>query len=247
MKKLLLKLRSALFRGIFFCAYLPLAVIYRPRIVYTDEAAKQALRSPCIIICNHTSHKDGLLISRLLLKYRVFTFVAKDWYEKPALRPLFSSLNYIPLDRFSFDTQWLDAGLERLKNGNPLLIFPEGRTSKTGVMHPFHYGFLYIAKRAGVPIVKTCLICDYKPFHRQKLIIGSLFERDLNAKGRPSAVLGGYAAECRAELEELIRDNGGPVVLQTEAEKTEAPAAPSQPDNQESVSSAESTPPMAKL
>lgn len=209
-------------RGAFFCIYPLLAIIYRPKVIYTAADAKRVLRSPCIIVCNHTSHKDGLLISRLLLKYGAFTFVAKDWYEKPKLRPLFSSLNFLPIDRNAMDTEWLDIGLEKLRDGSPILIFPEGRTSKSGVMREFHPGFLYIAKRAGVPIVPMCLVCDYKPFHRQKLVVGAPYQPDLTVKGRPSVILSGYAAECRGMIEELVRANGGPIVLEAEADDSAA-------------------------
>lgn len=214
LKKLLSSLKRKLIRGIFFCLYPILALIYRPRVIYTSQQARDALRSPCIIVCNHTSHKDGLLISRLLLKYGAFTFVAKDWYERPKLKPLFSSLDFLPIDRNSMDTAWLDMGLEKLRAGSPILIFPEGRTSKTGVMNEFHPGFLYIAKRAEVPVIPTCLVCDYKPFHRQKLVIGAPYQPDLTVKGRPSVILSGYAAECRRIIEELVIANGGPIVLE---------------------------------
>lgn len=221
MKKLFNKLKGAVIRGVFFCIYPFLALVYRPKVIYTDKSTKQVLRSPCIIVCNHTSHKDGLLISRLLLKYNVFTFVARDWYDKPKLKPLFSSLNFLPINRNDMDTEWLDAGLGKLKNGDPILIFPEGRTSKTGVMNEFHPGFLYIAKRANVPVIPMCLVCDYKPFHRQKLVVSTPYTPDLTVKGRPSVILSGYAAECRAIIEKLVKDNGGPIVLEAPKEAPE--------------------------
>lgn len=207
MKKLIKKLYGTVIRGVFFCLYPILAIIYRPKITYTDENAKKAMHSPCIFVCNHTSHKDGLLISRLLLKYKTYTFVARDWYDKPRLKPLFSSLNFLPIDRNDMDTAWLDSGLNKLKEGKTILIFPEGKTSKTGVMNKFHPGFLYIAKRANIPIIPMCLICDYKPFHRQRLIVGSVYSPDLSVKGRPSVILSGYADECKSLIEKLKTEN----------------------------------------
>jgi 1-acyl-sn-glycerol-3-phosphate acyltransferase len=54
----------------------------------------------------------------------------------------------------------LDAVRERLQEGFPVLVFPEGTRSPLGGMHRFRRGAFEIAQRAGVPVVPLFLRCD---------------------------------------------------------------------------------------
>lgn len=49
-----------------------------------------------------------------------------------------------------------------LKNGHPLVIFPEGTRSKGDVIGPFKSGAFHIARKAKVPIVPVCMDGTYK-------------------------------------------------------------------------------------
>jgi 1-acyl-sn-glycerol-3-phosphate acyltransferase len=44
-----------------------------------------------------------------------------------------------------------------LRDGKPLLVFPEGTRSEDGVLKPFKNGGFYAAVRAGVPVVPVAL------------------------------------------------------------------------------------------
>jgi 1-acyl-sn-glycerol-3-phosphate acyltransferase len=50
--------------------------------------------------------------------------------------------------------------LERLEEGQPVLIFPEGTRSPEDELHPFQRGAFEAAKRAGVPIVPVFVATD---------------------------------------------------------------------------------------
>ena len=49
-----------------------------------------------------------------------------------------------------------------LKEGKPLLIFPEGTRSEDGIVRPFKNGGFYAALRAGVPVVPVALEGTHK-------------------------------------------------------------------------------------
>lgn len=55
-------------------------------------------------------------------------------------------------------------GLERLKEGTSIVIFPEGSRSRDGEIHNFKEGAFLLAKEAGVPIL-PCVIDGGKTFH----------------------------------------------------------------------------------
>lgn len=192
-------------RGLFALSIVYFKARFFSKVVYTDKRAIMELTkvTPVVFVCNHTSHSDGLFVTRMIRKYRAYTYVAADWYEKKFAKPFFQSLDYIPLNRFDLDTAWLDAGLEKVKEGRSILIFPEGKTSKTE-MNEFKPGFLYLAKRADIPVVPMCVVGKYKTFHRQTLVIGTPVPMDLKERGRPSATLAKYSRVCRDEVQKLL-------------------------------------------
>ncbi len=49
-----------------------------------------------------------------------------------------------------------------LRDGKPLLVFPEGTRSEDGIVRPFKNGGFYAAVRAGVPVVPVALDGTYK-------------------------------------------------------------------------------------
>ncbi len=147
-------------------------LIYRPKLIFVGEGAREAFTSPCVIVSNHKTHLDGTLLP-LALRRRVTTFVARDWYDKPRLRPLFTRLPYLPMDRKNMDTEWLSLGEAALAEGKRILLFPEGRTSRTDELHPFQPGFALLARRAGVPVVPVAIPPVYRKFRRNPILIGA--------------------------------------------------------------------------
>lgn len=202
------KIGKGIFKGfvrvLFFLSIVYFKARFFSRVIYTDKKAlKEAAKKPCIFISNHTSHSDGLFVTRMTAKYRPYTYIARDWYEKKFAKPFFDALDYIPMDRKDLDTSWLEKGLGKIKDGYSILIFPEGRTSKT-VMNEFKPGFLYLAKRADIPVIPMCVIGKYKTFRRQTLVIGEPIKMDLKEKGRPSVILKKYSDVCQGEVQKLI-------------------------------------------
>lgn len=85
---------------------------------------------------------------------RRMRFMGKDSVWK--IRPvgwLASSLGAFPVTRGSADRQALRRGIEVLEAGEPLVLFPEGERKSGPVVQPLFDGAVYVALRAGVPIV----------------------------------------------------------------------------------------------
>lgn len=202
LKRATAKLAFAIANGV-------IRILYPPKITWEDKTVtKEILKKPCVVYSNHTSHVDGFYLTRLLGKYHVHTFVARDWYDKKKLNWLFRNLPYIPMNRQEMDTSWLSMGLEKIKNGCPVYIFPEGHTSKNGELDEFKPGFLMMAKQAGIPVVPICIDGRFRLFHRMHIIIGKPVDVDLYEDGRPSVVLKKCAVTCRERIYEL-RDTYG--------------------------------------
>lgn len=178
-------------------------ILYPPKITWVNKQnTKEALKKGCVIYSNHTSHVDGLYMPRILSRYKVNTFVARDWYDKKKINWLFRNLPYIPMNRKDMDTEWLDLGVAKINDKKPIYIFPEGKTSK-GEMGEFKPGFLMLAKRTKAGVVPICIDGNFKKFHRIHIIIGEEMKLDLEEEGRPSIVLKKYSAQCKEKILEL--------------------------------------------
>jgi len=163
-------------------------------------------RGPALIIANHTSHFDSVIALSVLpeqLFDRTAIVAAADRFYTNWLKGARQSLRYnaFPITRGGGKaalaySQWL------LKNGWSLLIFPEGRRSRTGEQLAFHPGPAIMALSCQVPVV---------PIHIQGAIdILPAGER----QSRPAAV--------RARIGEPIRLGEGTSVSEATALMEEA-------------------------
>ena len=136
---------------------------YRPKVIYANpERKKMGFDKPVVFTCNHVSHKDGILIAVLLWKYRIHILSAKDQMEKSwIVGQVLSNNRAIPVNRFGLDTGWIKESIRVMKEGNSMIIFPEGHTSKTGEMDKFRPGFALLATMAGSEVVPIAIDGNY--------------------------------------------------------------------------------------
>lgn len=160
LENLLGKLAGLLFRVL--CVFL-VYIGYRPKVIYADPARKKkGFDKPVVFTCNHCSHKDGLIIATLLWKYRIHILSAKDQMEKSKLYyHVLTNNRAIGVNRFGLDTGWIKDSIRVMKQGNSMIIFPEGHTSKTGEMDKFRPGFALLANMAGSEVVPIAIDGNY--------------------------------------------------------------------------------------
>jgi 1-acyl-sn-glycerol-3-phosphate acyltransferase len=111
-----------------------------------------------VMVLNHNSMVDILSIYNLPL---VFKWVSKkEVYRIPIVGQLLFAHGDIVINRASAKEAMQlvhTRGLEWLKNGASVSIFPEGTRSKDGEIHNFKAGAFILAKDAGVPILPIVL------------------------------------------------------------------------------------------
>ncbi len=92
------------------------------------------IKSPIIFICNHLSNADGLIMNRILKDYNV-TFVAGVKLTDNKLTKLgFHVAKTIHIKPNSADKEAISRIISTLKQGNNIMIFPEGTRSRDGKM-----------------------------------------------------------------------------------------------------------------
>jgi len=111
-------------------------------------------KEPVVVVANHASYVDGVLLFALLPPR--FTFTAKEGFKhNPITRIAFEKGGAFFVERFDATRGVEDTReLVRLAQaGEPLAFFPEGTFTRTPGLRPFRMGAFVIAAEAGVPIV----------------------------------------------------------------------------------------------
>jgi len=147
-KNTFINVTASMGRGLLY-AYL--YIMFRPKICYQSRKAKEEIeKGGVIFIGNHVGHNDGQMFY-MLFRNSVL-IIAKDWADKKILKWLTSGGKFISVDRFGTDITWIRGASEHLRAGDNMIIFPEGHTSKTGVMDEFKPGFAMLAVMSGAKI-----------------------------------------------------------------------------------------------
>ena len=136
-----------------FSLWLLTHTVYRIRIVGQQHVP---FRGPALLICNHLSHVDGLLVGACVQRFIRF-LVYRPFYEHWMLHRLLKLMNAIPISAGRDAMASLEQARRELQNGHVVCIFAEGSISRTGNMLPFKRGFERIADGLDVPIVPVYL------------------------------------------------------------------------------------------
>lgn len=127
---------------------------------------------PAIVVANHQSALDPLILACLLRKD--FTVVAKREarFDPRALLGT-ALLDPVFIDRGNSEEARasLAAVGERIRGGTSLLIFPEGTRSPTPVLGPFRKGAFHLAAQTGAPVVPVVVHNAYDLFPKQATVI----------------------------------------------------------------------------
>ncbi len=114
-------------------------------------------KGPMLLVANHVSFVDGLLISAGL-SLNVRYVILEAFYRNRILHPLCKLMGAIPI---SMSPRRMHQSIEdaraALSAGACVCIFPEGALTRTGTMQRFKPGFERIVKDLDVPIVPLYL------------------------------------------------------------------------------------------
>jgi acyl-[acyl-carrier-protein]-phospholipid O-acyltransferase/long-chain-fatty-acid--[acyl-carrier-protein] ligase len=139
-----------------------LRLVYRVEVRGLEHYA--AVTGPAVIVVNHVSFLDGVLLAAFLPGRPIFaidTFVAQRWWARPATW-LVDVLTLDPTNPFA-----LRDAVRAVAGGGRCVIFPEGRITVTGALMKIYEGPGLIADRAHAPIVPVRIDgAQYTPFSR---------------------------------------------------------------------------------
>jgi 1-acyl-sn-glycerol-3-phosphate acyltransferase len=140
-----------------FLAWLLVHTVYR---VHREGLENIPDEGPCVIVCNHVSYVDAVVIAacvrrpiRFVMDHRIF--------RVPILSFIFRAMRAIPIASARDDPALKDRALAEvaaaLAAGEIVGIFPEGRLTHTGELNRFRAGVRQIVETTPVPVVPMAL------------------------------------------------------------------------------------------
>ncbi len=103
-----------------------------------------------LLVSNHVSFLDPVIVGSAANR-EVHFMTRSNVFRVPGLGKLISAYNAYPVNRGAADLGALRRTITLLKEGNVVLIFPEGTRSIDGNLGNAHDGVCFIVNRAGVP------------------------------------------------------------------------------------------------
>ncbi|EOS63531.1 1-acyl-sn-glycerol-3-phosphate acyltransferase [Oscillibacter sp. 1-3] len=170
---------NRLFVFIYYAAGL-LADILHPVSV---EGVERLPKNGALLCPNHSSNWDPILVALKLPKnYRLHIMAKEELFKNPLLGWLLRKVGAFPVSRGNNDINTVRTAMQAIKDGDNLLIFPEGTVVRNGVGYidglPAHAkaGVAMIGVRTGAALVPVFVDGEKKLFHRTRIIFGEPYE-----------------------------------------------------------------------
>jgi 1-acyl-sn-glycerol-3-phosphate acyltransferase len=154
--------------------YLPIKLFYPTKIIGKEHL----LREKSILICNHKSNLDGIIIG-VNLKQKISFLGKSELFKNKLSRWFFTKMKVIEVHRGSADLKAIKQALTVLKNGGILGIFPAGTRTSEQDEEEFKNGVSMFSVKAKAPIIPMMFVKKPKLFRKNTLIIGKPFDLTL--------------------------------------------------------------------
>ena len=166
-----------------FLVWMLIHSIYHVKKQGLDNIPEQG---PAVLVCNHVSYVDALIIAGCIRRPVRFVMHYKI-YNLPILNFVFRTASVIPIAGRHENPELMEKAfidIERaLHDGDLVCIFPEGKLTSTGEMNTFRSGIEQIIKTTPVPVIAMALKGLWgSVFSRQKSFILNRIMRGVRSR-----------------------------------------------------------------
>jgi 1-acyl-sn-glycerol-3-phosphate acyltransferase len=185
-----------------FLSWILINVLYRLRVENIDRIPEHG---PALLICNHVSFVDPIVISAAVRRPVRFIMEASI-FRIPVLSAAFRGMKAIPVAPQKTEPDTYERAFQvvaqELRAGELVCIFPEGRLTTDGQVREFRAGMLRILKETPVPVIPMAVSNLWgSMFSRySKALLGRLPRRYL---ARSTLAVGAPVPPQHATLENL--------------------------------------------
>jgi 1-acyl-sn-glycerol-3-phosphate acyltransferase len=161
---------------------------------------------PLLIVGNHDSHWDPVMIGIAALRRRQIRALAKaELWDVRGLGPVLDGMGQIPIERGAGDKQALARAIETLRAGACIGVFPEGTRSRGKVLRA-RSGIGRLAlevPEAHVSLVAVQGTSDLTGFPRRPRVRVSFFD-PIGGQAKPDEDPGELSARLLAEIRAIV-------------------------------------------
>ncbi len=191
---------KVLYPILYWIFYVLMALYHWP----TYRGRENLPEGPCVLCGNHSGFADPIWVFLAMRgKTLPWTMCKKSAIDKPVLGRFLMAFRAFPVDRDNVDMAAVKKSLSVLKQGEKLLIFPEGTRIKKGKKSEPKSGAVMLAQRAGVPVVPIYITPNRKPFQPIRVLIGKPYEPAFSSRRPSPEELEQRTAEMMAKVYDL--------------------------------------------
>ncbi|MFO0722975.1 MAG: MFS transporter [Myxococcota bacterium] len=133
-------------------------VMYRTKLLGSEHIPKTGA---VVLVANHVTFVDWMFMAAACPRPARFVMY-HAYFKMPVIGRLFRDAKVIPIAPAHEDQDTMEAAFDRiaaeLAEGEVVVIFPEGKITKTGEMNPFRTGIERIIARTPVPVIPVALV-----------------------------------------------------------------------------------------
>jgi 1-acyl-sn-glycerol-3-phosphate acyltransferase len=138
-------------------------IIFSMRVIHPERMVETG---PLLIAVNHSSFFDPPLAG-ICSRRGVYYLARKTLLKWPFFGPLFPAMNVIPVERDGNDMSALREVIKKVKEGNAVLLFPEGTRSLDGDLQPARAGIGLVIAKTGAPVLPMRIFGAYEAFPKK--------------------------------------------------------------------------------
>ena len=194
---------------------LPGYLLFRPKRIYEGEKSKDMFKGGFLLASNHISIFDPMYVHYAVPSRRHHSLIAKEFARNKFLKWMFTvCAQCILLDRQNMDMSTFKEIVDRLKSGEMITIYPEGRVNDTSEsLQAYKSGVVMMALRSHKRIVPIYLKRREHWYSRLVYVIGKPIDVYDFAKGKmltPKEIeeVSKYLENKEKELEQIALRGG---------------------------------------
>jgi 1-acyl-sn-glycerol-3-phosphate acyltransferase len=144
------------------------------------EGRENVPQGGCFIVANHVSFMDPTTVGWAVAR-EIYYLGRKSLFKPPFWSWFLPICNVLPIDRDANDITGLRRIIKKMKEGEAVLIFPEGTRSPDGAIQAAEPGAGLVALKAGVPVLPVRVFGTFESlsrhtkrlrFHPIRVVIG---------------------------------------------------------------------------